>query len=170
MTQATILVVEDEQPIRDMLRFALSGTGFRVEEAADAYEAEQWLGSQLPALILLDWMLPGVSGLDFARRLRREEATREIPIIMLTARVDEEHKIQGLDTGADDYITKPFSTRELIARIRAVLRRRGPDLDEVLLQAGELTVDTVSHRVTLQGQNLEIGPTEYRLLVFFMGH
>lgn len=170
MNSQLILIVEDEQPIREMLCFALGNSGYEVMEAADAYSAQQQLADRPPALILLDWMLPGISGLDFARRLKRDELTREIPIILLTARAEEEHKIQGLDSGADDYITKPFSTRELIARVRAVLRRSVPDADDTTLQAGELVMDTASHRVAVAGQTLDMGPTEYRLLAFFMGH
>jgi two-component system phosphate regulon response regulator PhoB len=164
------MIVEDEQPIREMLRFALGNAGYEVTEADDAYRAQHLLAERPPALILLDWMLPGISGLDFARRLKREEPTREIPIIMLTARAEEDHKIQGLDSGADDYITKPFSTRELLARIKAVLRRSSPQTADAVLVVGALTMDTASHRVSLAGQTLEMGPTEYRLLEFFMTH
>ena len=170
MNNPLILIVEDEQPIREMLSFALGNSGYRVVEAADAYAAQHKLAETLPALILLDWMLPGISGLDFARRLKRDEITREIPIIMLTARAEEEHKIQGLESGADDYITKPFSTRELLARVRAVLRRSLPDANDATLQAGDLVMDTASHRVVAGRQTLEMGPTEYRLLAFFMAH
>jgi two-component system, OmpR family, phosphate regulon response regulator PhoB len=170
MSTQAILIVEDEQPIREMLRFALGNAGYEVTEADDAYQAQRLLAERPPALILLDWMLPGISGLDFARRLKREELTREIPIIMLTARAEEDHKIQGLDSGADDYITKPFSTRELLARIKAVLRRSAPGAADTVLTAGYLSMDTASHRVTLAGQALEMGPTEYRLLEFFMAH
>ncbi len=170
MNNPLILIVEDEQPIREMLSFALSNSGYRVLEAADAYAAQQQLAECLPALILLDWMLPGVSGLDFARRLKRDELIREVPIIMLTARAEEEHKVQGLESGADDYITKPFSTRELLARVRAVLRRSLPDADDATLQAGDLIMDTASHRVVVGSQMLDMGPTEYRLLAFFMAH
>lgn len=170
MTASTILIIEDEQPIRDMLRFALNAAGYQVIEAVDSHEAQMRLADILPDLILLDWMLPGTSGIELARRLKREELTREIPIIMLTARAEEEHKIQGLDSGADDYITKPFSTRELIARIRAVLRRTAPEGEDARLQAGDLVMDTASHRVTLNDRTLDMGPTEYRLLAFFMAH
>ncbi|MCB1714269.1 MAG: phosphate regulon transcriptional regulator PhoB [Candidatus Competibacteraceae bacterium] len=162
-----ILIVEDEQPIREMLCFALGNAGFNVSEATDAYEAQTQLAQGKPALILLDWMLPGISGIDFARRLKRQDTTRDVPIIMLTAKGEENHKVQGLESGADDYITKPFSTRELIARIKAVLRRSG---DDERLQVAELQLDTASHRVTVSGQTLDIGPTEYRLLHFFMSH
>ena len=170
MSKQPILIVEDEQPIREMLRFALGNAGHEVIEAGDAYQAQRLLVERTPALILLDWMLPGINGLDFARRLKREEPTREIPIIMLTARTEEDHKIQGLDSGADDYITKPFSTRELLARIKAVLRRSAPGAADTVLVAGDLSMDTASHRVTLAGRTLEMGPTEYRLLEFFMAH
>jgi two-component system phosphate regulon response regulator PhoB len=163
----TILIVEDEQPIREMLCFALGNAGFVTHEAKDAFEAQTHLAENKPALILLDWMLPGISGLDFARRLKRQDATRKVPIIMLTAKGDESHKIQGLESGADDYITKPFSTRELIARIKAVLRRSD---DDEQMQVDNLQLDTASHRVTANGQTVDIGPTEYRLLHFFMSH
>ncbi len=170
MSMPPILIVEDEQPIREMLCFALGNAGYEVIEAADFQQARSRLAERLPALILLDWMLPGISGIDFARRLKREELTREIPIILLTARAEEENKIQGLDSGADDYITKPFSTRELIARIRAVMRRSTPETRQETLTAAELAMDTASHRVTLRGETLDMGPTEYRLLEFFMSH
>jgi two-component system phosphate regulon response regulator PhoB len=170
MTTATILIVEDEHPIRDMLRFALHASGYQTVEAADSGEARVRLAEALPDLILLDWMLPGVSGIEFARQLKREELTSAIPIILLTAKVEEEYKIQGLDGGADDYITKPFSTRELVARMRAVLRRTAPSNEDTVLQVGELRLDTAGHRVTLCGQTLSMGPTEYRLLAFFMAH
>lgn len=165
MSTQTILIVEDEQPIREMLSFALGNAGFTVSEAVDAYEAQGQLTHHKPSLILLDWMLPGISGVDFTRRLKRQELTRDVPIIMLTARADENHKVQGLESGADDYITKPFSTRELIARIKAVLRRVG---DEQRLQIANLQLDSASHRVTVNNETLDIGPTEYRLLNFFM--
>ena len=170
MTTATILIVEDERPIRDMLRFALHASGYQTVEAADNCEARVRLAETLPDLILLDWMLPGVSGIEFARQLKSEELTSTIPIILLTARAEEEYKIQGLEGGADDYITKPFSTRELVARMRAVLRRTAPSNEDTVLQVGELRLDTASHRITLCGQTLSMGPTEYRLLAFFMAH
>jgi len=165
-----ILIVDDEQAIRQMLGFALSGDGYLCTEAGNIVEAQTTLSQQRPDLILLDWMLPGVSGVDFARRLKRDPKTTQIPIIMLTAKGEEADKIRGLDSGADDYITKPFSTRELLARVRAVLRRTpGEDALE-LLQAGDLCMDLRTHRVTITGQNVEISPTEFRLLQFFITH
>jgi len=167
----TILIVEDEQSIREMIQFALASAGYRIVEANDARESQVAIGGQLPDLILLDWMLPGMSGIDYARRLKRADLTREIPIIMLTARAEEEDKIRGLEVGADDYITKPFSPRELIARIKAVLRRGSPSAEEEVLEAHGLRMDIASHRVTTGGeQALDISPTEYRLLEFFMSH
>jgi two-component system phosphate regulon response regulator PhoB len=170
MVTKRILIVEDEQPIREMVGFALGNAGYDVQEAADAREAQLLVASGLPDLILLDWMLPGISGIDYARRLKKEELTREIPIIMLTARTEEEDKVQGLESGADDYITKPFSPRELLARIRAVMRRAGPGGESEILRANGLTLDVACHRVCVGETTLEIGPTEYRLLEFFMSH
>ncbi len=170
MNAKCILIVEDEQPIREMVVFALSDAGFEVREAADARQAQASIAGRLPDLILLDWMLPGLSGIDFARRLKREELTREVPIIMLTARAEEEDKVQGLESGSDDYMTKPFSPRELVARTRAVLRRGGPAAENELLRANGLSLDLASHRVNAGAALLEMGPTEYRLLEFFMSH
>ena len=170
MSVKRILIVEDEQPIREMVVFSLTGSGFEVDEAADARQAQACIAECLPDLILLDWMLPGMSGIDFARRLKREDLTRELPIIMLTARAEEEDKVQGLESGADDYITKPFSPRELVARIRAVLRRGNPAAEDETLRANELSVDLASHRVSIGDALLDLGPTEYRLLEFFMSH
>ena len=164
-----ILVVEDEAAIREMVGFALTRAGFEVDEAADATEARSRIFEHRPDLLVLDWMLPDVSGVDLARRLRREEATSDLPIIMLTARGEEEDRIRGLEVGADDYVTKPFSPRELVARIRAVLRRVTVTGHEVLEVDG-LRLDQASHRVTSGGRVIEMGPTEYRLLQFFMGH
>lgn len=166
----TILIVEDEEPIREMLRFTLAREGFSVQEADDVAQAQDAIGDSAPDLILLDWMLPGISGVELARRLRREERTRHIPIIMLTARTEEENRIQGLEVGADDYVTKPFSPRELVARIRAVLRRVQPEDLERPIEVERLTLDPVGHRVTCDGKELQLGPTEYRLLHFFMTH
>jgi len=165
-----ILIVEDERAIREMVGLALGQAGYRCLEAGNAHEAEAVLRAEPPDLVLLDWMLPGLSGVDFARRLRRQPATRDLPVIMLTARADEDDLIQGLEAGADDYITKPFSVRELLARIQALLRRRGgPDTGSVL-EAGGLRLDPVAHRITLDGESLDLGPTEFRLLKFFMQH
>lgn len=170
MNTKRILIVEDEQPIREMVMFALSNAGYEAQEAADARQAQALLDGRLPDLLLLDWMLPGISGIEFARRLKKTDLTRELPIIMLTARAEEEDKVQGLESGADDYITKPFSPRELVARIRAVLRRGGPASEDEMLRAGELALDLASHRVSVGETSLEMGPTEYRLLEFFMSH
>ena len=170
MNAKRILIMEDEQPIREMVMFALAGAGYEVREAADAREAQASIAERLPDLILLDWMLPGISGIDFARRLKRDELTRELPVIMLTARAEEEDKVQGLESGSDDYITKPFSPRELVARIRAVMRRGGPGAEDEILRANGLSLDLASHRVSADETLLDIGPTEYRLLEFFMSH
>ncbi len=171
---ATILVVEDEPGIQEVLRFNLGQHGHDVIVAADAEEALNLLRGALPDLILLDWMLPGMSGIDLARRLRADSRQKNIPIIMLTARSDERDKVQGLDTGADDYITKPFSPRELMARIKAVLRRRAPQMTEDSVEIGGLKLDPMSHRVHgMVNQNaiaLDLGPTEFRLLHFLMTH
>ncbi|HRF44866.1 MAG TPA: phosphate regulon transcriptional regulator PhoB [Candidatus Competibacteraceae bacterium] len=170
MNAKRILLVEDEQPIREMVVFALTNAGYEVEEAADARQAQTRIAERLPDLILLDWMLPGISGIDYARRLKKDDLTRELPIIMLTARAEEEDKVQGLESGADDYVTKPFSPREMVARIRAVLRRGGPAAEDEMLCANGLTLDLASHRVSASETLLEMGPTEYRLLEFFMSH
>ncbi|HHO68270.1 MAG TPA: phosphate regulon transcriptional regulatory protein PhoB [Gammaproteobacteria bacterium] len=165
-----ILVVEDEQPIREMLRFALEKAGFEVEEAGDAEAALLALAARLPDLVLLDWMLPGMSGIELARRLRREEVTAQLPVILLTARVDENDRVHGLDVGADDYVTKPFSPRELVARINAVLRRARGAGGEDVVEIGGLRLDPASHRVEAGGEPLGLAPTEFRLLRFFMTH
>lgn len=170
MNAKRILLVEDEQPIREMIVFALTNAGYEVQEATDARQAQLCIADRLPDLVLLDWMLPGISGIDYARRLKKEELTWELPIIMLTARAEEEDKVQGLESGADDYVTKPFSPRELVARIRAVLRRGGPAGEDEMLHANGLTLDLASHRVSTGEIMLEMGPTEYRLLEFFMSH
>ncbi|MCB1602112.1 MAG: phosphate regulon transcriptional regulator PhoB [Lysobacterales bacterium] len=165
-----VLVVEDETAIRDMIAFALKRASLVPMLAEDARTAQHLIADRLPDLVLLDWMLPGTSGLEFARRLRREELTREIPIIMLTARGEEDDRVMGLDAGIDDYIVKPFSTRELVARIRAVLRRTQPHGDGQTISLGGLTLDTLSHRVFANDRPVQLGPTEYRLLAFFMTH
>ena len=165
-----VLVVEDETAIRDMIAFALKRAGLLPMLAEDTRGAQHLIAERLPDLILLDWMLPGASGLEYARRLRRDDLTREIPIIMLTARGEEDDRVLGLDAGVDDYIVKPFSTRELIARIRAVLRRTQPHGDGQTISLGGLTLDTLSHRVFAQDKPVQLGPTEYRLLAFFMTH
>ena len=167
---ATILVVEDDPSIRELLSINLETSGHRVIEAASAEEAEKLITVSLPDLILLDWMLPGKSGPQFATRLRDMERTKDVPIIMLTARTDEQDRVTGLEVGADDYMVKPVSPRELIARIKAVLRRRKPQLTEDKVSVEGLILDPVTHRVYANDQSLVIGPTEFRLLHFFMTH
>jgi len=169
MTGKKILIVEDEQPIREMIAFHLSRAGFETLEAPDCRTARGMLADQRPDLALVDWMLPDMSGLEFTRMMQREEEYNDIAVIMLTARAEERDKISGLDGGADDYITKPFSPRELIARIQAVLRRNKSNSDE-LLAAGVLELDAPGHRVTASGTAVKLGPTEYRLLEFLMTH
>jgi two-component system phosphate regulon response regulator PhoB len=166
----TILVVEDEPAIQELIAVNLSFAGHKVLRAFDAEQAQTLIRAELPDLILLDWMLPGASGITFARSLRSDERTRQIPLIMLTAKGAENDKIEGLEAGADDYITKPFSPKELMARIKAVLRRRAPQLTDDIIQIGALRLDPTTHRVTGYDQNLTIGPTEFRLLHFFMTH
>jgi len=163
-----VLIVDDERAIREMVCLALSSEGYTCLEASDAHKAEATLREEQPDIILLDWMMPGISGVDFARGLRRRDETRAIPIIMLTAKVEEDDMIRGLDSGVDDYLTKPFSTRELLARIRAILRRTGGHENKVSLQVSGLQLDIAAHRVSCQGNVVELGPTEYKLLKFFM--
>ena len=165
-----ILIVEDETAIREMVRFAVARAGFEPREAADAHQAEVLIADRIPDLILLDWMLPGTSGIDLARRLRRAESTRAVPIILLTARGEEEDKVRGFEVGVDDYVTKPFSPRELVARMWAVLRRVSPGGEEDRIELGDLLLDNASHRVSVGGEELHLGPTEFRLLHFFMTH
>lgn len=167
---STILIVEDEQPIRDMVGFALSRAGFELCEAADAEQAYAEIERKRPELILMDWMLPGTSGLELVRRLQRDTNTQSIPVIMLTARSEENDKISGFNAGVDDYISKPFSPAELIARIQAVLRRSRNNVANDCLTFEGLILDPLSHRVTANGVELEFGPTEFRLLKFFMQH
>ena len=166
----TILVVEDEPAILELVAVNLRHAGFQVVRATSAEEGETVIRHELPDLLVLDWMLPGQSGVGLARKLRADERTRELPIIMLTARVHEEDKIQGLEAGADDYVTKPFSPKELVARIRAVLRRRAPHLAGEAVEIGTLSLNPATHRVLADGQPVELGPTEFRLLFFFMTH
>ncbi len=168
----SILVVEDEIAIRDMLDFALETEGFRVQQVGSAEQGMNYLAEAavLPDLILLDWMLPGASGIEFCRKLKKDERLKSIPVIMLTARTDEDDKIRGLEVGADDYILKPFSPRELIARVRAVLRRAHPELDEKVIEIGNLRIETAGHRVSMRGKPINLGPTEYKILLFFMEH
>jgi two-component system, OmpR family, phosphate regulon response regulator PhoB len=165
-----ILLVEDDTAVREVLRGPLQKAGLHVIEAGDVRQAKEAIVQQIPDLILLDWMLPDVSGVEWARTLKSAPHTRGIPIIMLTARGEEEDRIKGLEVGADDYVTKPFSPRELIARIRAVLRRTAPTSSDEPVEIDGLRLDPVSHRVSAEGKTLEMGPTEYRLLHFFMTH
>ncbi|MFM8676376.1 MAG: response regulator, partial [Burkholderiaceae bacterium] len=171
---STILIVEDEPAIAELLAINLEFAGHRAVRAADAEEAIRLIQHELPDLILLDWMLPGIAGVRLAEKLRADERTREIPIIMLTARSDEGDKVHGLETGADDYITKPFSPKELMARIKAVLRRRAPQLTDDIISSGGLKLDPATHRLWAVQNTadvaLDLGPTEFRLLHFFMTH
>jgi two-component system phosphate regulon response regulator PhoB len=170
MTHKTVLIVDDEPSIREMIAVALEMADYRVLEAADAQTAHAMVVDHQPDLVLLDWMMPGTSGIELARRLKREESSRELPIIMLTAKSEEDNKILGLEAGADDYITKPFSPRELVARLKAVLRRTTPQGVEGSIEIEGLLLDPVGHRISSNGQALDMGPTEYRLLQFFMTH
>ncbi|MEH6562441.1 MAG: phosphate regulon transcriptional regulator PhoB [Marinobacter sp.] len=170
MSGKTVLIVDDEPAIREMIAVALEMADYECMEAADAREAHALIIDRQPDIILLDWMLPGTSGIELARRLKKEETTADIPIIMLTAKVEEDNKIRGLEVGADDYITKPFSPRELVARLKAVLRRATPPGIDSPVNVDGLALDPSSHRVTANGCSLNIGPTEYRLLQFFMTH
>ncbi|HAB05047.1 MAG TPA: phosphate regulon transcriptional regulatory protein PhoB, partial [Alcanivorax sp.] len=170
MSRNRILIVDDEPAIREMVAVALELADFDVLEADNAQRAHEYIVDERPDLVLLDWMLPSVSGIELARRLKREDATAEVPIIMLTAKSEEDNKIQGLDVGADDYITKPFSTRELISRIKAVLRRTSVVAAEKAIDVEGLCLDPVSHRISANGDPVDMGPTEYRLLEFFMSH
>ena len=169
-----ILIVDDEPAIRDMVAFALRKGEYEPVHAGDALEAQTAIADRVPDLILLDWMLPGASGLELARRWRKETLTRDVPIIMLTARGEENDRVGGLEAGVDDYVVKPFSARELLARIRAVLRRSRDDDDDGSVQVGALRIDGAAHRVfaDLDGSShpIQMGPTEYRLLHFFMTH
>jgi two-component system, OmpR family, phosphate regulon response regulator PhoB len=166
----TVLVVEDEAAIAELIAINLRHAGFEVTLAENADQANVAVDAVLPDLVLLDWMLPGQSGVALARRWRADARTRELPIIMLTARADETDKVAGLDAGADDYLTKPFSTQELLARIRAVLRRRVPEALDTVVEISGLKLDPSTRRVTREGVDLKLGPTEFRLLHFFMTH
>jgi two-component system phosphate regulon response regulator PhoB len=169
MTQQKILVVEDEQAIREMLAFNLRRSGYAVVEAADGRAARAAIADGFPDLVLMDWMLPDVSGLELTRQLKRDADMAAIPVIMLTARVAEDDRVAGLDGGADDYVVKPFSQRELLARIRAVLRRGAAAVGEVV-KVGDLELNAASHQVSVAAAEVALGPTEYRLLEFFMHH
>ena len=170
MTGKQILIVEDEKPIRDMIAFGLRRAGFTVSEAEDCSEARSRIADSRPDLLLVDWMLPDQSGLELTRSIKRNKETQDLPVILLTARAEEQDKIAGLEGGADDYVTKPFSPRELLARIQAVLRRSSPTASGEAIEAGALRLDPVSHRVIAGEQTVSLGPTEYRLLQFFMEH
>jgi two-component system phosphate regulon response regulator PhoB len=165
---STILVVEDEPAIRELLKVNLVDAGYRVKEAADAESAQGLVNEALPDLLLLDWMLPGQSGLAWAKQLRADARTRDIPIIMVTARSEEADRVAGLEAWADDYVTKPFSPRELKARIKAVLRRRAPEAAQETLTIGPIALDPVTHRVTVDGRDVAMGPTEFRLLRYLL--
>jgi len=170
MSDKTVLIVDDEASIREMIVIALEMADYHCIEASNAQDAFISIVDQRPDMILLDWMLPGTTGIELARRLKRNETTADIPIIMLTAKTEEDNKIQGLEVGADDYITKPFSPRELVARLKAVLRRATPMGIETEIEIDGLKLDPVCHRVSSEGESLSLGPTEYKLLQFFMIH
>lgn len=163
----TILILEDEKALRDMLAFSLSRAGYQVHKARDSLAANALISENVPDLVIADWMMPGKTGLDFVKEIRANEALRHLPIIMLTAKAAEDEKILGLDSGADDYITKPFSKKELLARVKVQLRRNKSD-DEALLKVGELIFNQTSHQVTLCNEEIHLGPTEYRLLEHFL--
>jgi two-component system, OmpR family, phosphate regulon response regulator PhoB len=170
MAAKHILIVEDEKPIRDMIAFTLRRQGFEVSEAADAASARSRIVDKRPDLLLIDWMLPDVSGLELTRQLKRDRENQDLPIIMLTARGDEQDKVAGLEGGADDYMTKPFSPRELLARINAVLRRVLPGAGDEIVEIGGMLLDSAGERVLVGDRAVSLGPTEYRLLSFFMTH
>ncbi len=165
-----ILVVEDEAAVREMICFVLKQSGYDTLEAGDAAEARKHLSSSTPSLILMDWMLPGTSGVELTRELKQDPLTRDIPVIMLTARGEEDDKVRGLECGAEDYVTKPFSPRELAARVKVILRRVAPHATEEMVSTGDLQLDPSSYRVNVGSQEVELGPTEFRLLHFFMTH
>jgi two-component system phosphate regulon response regulator PhoB len=170
MAAKHILIVEDEKPIRDMIAFSLRRNGFDVSEAPDVNQARARIANARPDLLLVDWMLPDTSGLELTRQLKRQRETQDLPVIMLTARGDEQDKVAGLEGGADDYIVKPFSPRELLARINAVLRRSTPGGGDEIVDQGGLVLDIASERVLVGDRTVALGPTEYRLLSFFMTH
>ncbi len=170
MNVNTILIVEDEASIQEMLKIILVQAGFEVLQAEDTASAQTQISDHSPDLILLDWMLPGISGVEWARRLKKDPAYKDMPIILLTARGEEEDKVRALDIGADDYVTKPFSPKELVARIRAVLRRSGKLVGTSQISLGDITLDTEQHRITIGNQHVDTSPTEFRLLHFFLTH
>lgn len=165
-----ILVVEDESAVREMIHFVLEQSGYDVVCAESVEEAKPALADAPPDLILMDWMLPGTSGVEYTRELKQDAVTRDIPVIMLTARGEEDDKVRGLECGAEDYVTKPFSPKELVARIKVILRRVAPHATEEAVDAGDMRLDPVSYRVTMSDQPIELGPTEFKLLHFFMTH
>ncbi len=165
-----ILVVEDESAVREMIHFVLEQSGYDVIDAASVAEAKSVLADAPPDLILMDWMLPGASGVEYTRELKQDPVTWDIPVIMLTARGEEDDKVRGLECGAEDYVTKPFSPKELVARIKVILRRVAPHATEEPVQVGDMRLDPVSYRVTMSDQPIELGPTEFKLLHFFMTH
>jgi two-component system, OmpR family, phosphate regulon response regulator PhoB len=167
---ATVLIVEDETDLSELMRYNLEAEGFRIVSAESGDEAVERIRDGVPDLILLDWMLPGLSGIELCRRWRSREETARTPIIMITARGEEEERVRGLATGADDYVVKPFSMPELVARIQALLRRSSPQLVTNILKAGDLELDRQSHRVRRASRDLHLGPTEYRLLEYLMRH
>ena len=170
VTRPQVLLVEDEPAQREVLAYNLEAEGFEVRRAEDGEEAMLLVSEAAPDLVILDWMMPLMSGIEVCRRLRREKATAHVPIIMLTAREAEDDRIRGLETGADDYLTKPFSPRELLARVSAVLRRVRPALAGETIEVGDMRLDPVAHRLERRGSELQVGPTEYRLIKFFMEH
>ncbi len=165
-----VLIVEDEESIVTLLRYNLEGQGFRVSAAGDGEEALAMIADEPPDLLILDWMLPFLSGIELCRQLRRRLETRHLPIIMLTAKGDEGDRIRGLDSGADDYVTKPFSPSELVARVRALMRRSHPSFAEETLRFGDIVMNLASRRVERGGRNIRLGPTEFRLLRYFLEH
>jgi len=170
MSAPKLLLVEDDSALAELLEYRFESEGYDVRTTADGEEAMVMAMEDAPDLVILDWMIEGVSGIEVCRRLRREKATAHVPIIMLTAREAEDDRVRGLETGADDYVTKPFSPRELLARVSAVLRRVRPALAGETIEVGDLRLDPVAHRLERRGQDMQIGPTEYRLIKFFMEH
>ncbi|MXO85171.1 phosphate regulon transcriptional regulatory protein PhoB [Altererythrobacter aurantiacus] len=168
MKGAKLILVEDDPALSELLEYRFTNEGYRVRVTADGDEALVMASEDLPDLVILDWMIEGTSGIEVCRRLRRDKTTAHVPIIMLTAREGEDDRVRGLETGADDYITKPFSPRELLARVSAVMRRIRPALAGEAIEVGDLRLDAVAHKVERRGQTLQLGPTEYRLLKFFM--
>ncbi|HHZ69224.1 MAG TPA: phosphate regulon transcriptional regulatory protein PhoB [Methylococcaceae bacterium] len=170
MNSAKILVVEDEEPIRQMLLIVLENAGFDVQCAKDVLGARKSIAESMPDLILLDWMLPDISGVDWCRQLKKDSSLKELPVILLTARGSEEDKVRGLEVGADDYMTKPFSPREMVARIKAVLRRTGKLFTKTKVVVNDLILDTDSYQLSYQGRDVPLSPTEFKLMQFFMTH